>query len=168
MKEKRSKGLGGSTVIPEPLTPYPYIATAFFTVIFVSIPLVNPYLATGFKTRKCNLNAILRRYFRSKRARTNKPNVERTMPLMNGSPMPQPLLLALKWRGHSNRLVRIGSALSRSVVSLSRSVERSLSSCRAVELDTLTPRHMQSGGFLSRSVEVCQVAVELSCRVAVK
>ena len=67
------KGLGGS-VIPEPLTPYPYIATAFFTVIFVNTPL-NPYryLATGFKTRKCNLNAILRR-FRSKRARTNKPN----------------------------------------------------------------------------------------------
>ena len=70
--ERRRLGL---SVIPEPLTPYPYIATAFFTVIFVNTPL-NPYLATGFKTRKCNLNAILRR-FRSKRARTNKPNVER-------------------------------------------------------------------------------------------
>ena len=57
-----------------------------------------------------------------------------------------------------------GSALSRSVVSLSRSVEV----CRAVELDTLTPRHMQSGGVLSRSVENCRVAVELSCRVAVE
>ena len=53
--EKDSVGLGGS-VIPEPLTPYPYIATAFFTVILVNTPL-NPYLATGFKTRKCNLNA---------------------------------------------------------------------------------------------------------------
>ena len=53
-------------------TPYPYIATAFFTVVFVNTPL-NPDLATGFKTRKCNLNAILMR-FRSKRARTNKPN----------------------------------------------------------------------------------------------
>ena len=45
----------------------------------------------------------------------------------------------------SNRLVRIGSALSRSVVGLSRSVEV----CRAVELlsltPSLTPRHMQSG-----------------------
>ena len=61
-------------VIPEPLTPYPYIATAFFTVIFVNTPL-NPYLATGFKTRKCNLNAILRR-IRSKRARKST-NVER-------------------------------------------------------------------------------------------
>ena len=71
MKEKRTRSVGGS-VIPEPLTPYPYIATAFFTVIFVNTPL-NPYLATGFKTRKCNLNAILMR-FRSKRARTNKPN----------------------------------------------------------------------------------------------
>ena len=71
MKEKRT----GGSVIPEPLTPYPYIATAFFTVILVNTPL-NPYLATGFKTRKCNLNAILMR-FRSKRARTNKPNVER-------------------------------------------------------------------------------------------
>ena len=30
------------------------------------------HVATGFKTRKCNLNAILRR-FRSKRARTNQP-----------------------------------------------------------------------------------------------
>ena len=72
MKEKRTRR---GSVIPEPLTPYPYIATAFFTVIFVNTPL-NPYLATGFKTRKCNLNAILMR-FRSKRARTNKPNVER-------------------------------------------------------------------------------------------
>ena len=73
MKEKiRTRRLIGGSVIPEPLTPYPYIATAFFTVIFVNTPL-NPYLATGFKTRKCNLNAILRR-FRSKRARTNKPN----------------------------------------------------------------------------------------------
>ena len=44
---RRSKGLGGS-VIPEPLTPYPYKSTAFFTVIFVNTPL-NPYLATGFK-----------------------------------------------------------------------------------------------------------------------
>ena len=51
MKEKTGLGLGGS-VIPEPLTPYPYIATAFFTVLFVNTPL-NPYLATGFKTRKC-------------------------------------------------------------------------------------------------------------------
>ena len=60
----KEKGLGGS-VIPEPLTPYPYmyIATAFFTAIFVNPPL-NPYLATGFKTRKCNLNAILRRFVR--------------------------------------------------------------------------------------------------------
>ena len=45
----------------------------------------------------------------------------------------------------SNRLVRIGSALSRSVVGLSRSVEvcRELSSCRAVELDTIldAPSH---------------------------
>ena len=43
------------------------------------------------------------------------------MPLMNGSPTwtCQLLLLAPKWRRHSNRLVRIGSALSRSVVSLS-------------------------------------------------
>ena len=31
-----------------------------------------------------------------------------------------------------------------------------------------TPRHMQSGGFLSRSVENCRVAVELSCRVTVE
>ena len=83
MKEKRTRSVGGS-VIPEPLTPYPFIATAFFTVIFVNTPL-NPYLATGFKTRKCNLNAILRR-FRSKRARTNKPN-EQCLSL-NGSPMP--------------------------------------------------------------------------------
>ena len=79
--EKVKRTRRGS-VIPEPLsTPYPYIATAFFTVIFVNTPL-NPYIATGFnrgfKTRKCNLklNAILMR-FRSKRARTNKPNVER-------------------------------------------------------------------------------------------
>ena len=43
----------GGSVIPEPLTPYPYIATAFFTVIFVNTPL-KPYLATGFKTRKLN------------------------------------------------------------------------------------------------------------------
>ena len=43
-----------------PLNPYPYIATGFFTVIFVTTPL-NPYLATGFKTRKCHLNAILNR-----------------------------------------------------------------------------------------------------------
>ena len=75
MKEKRTRSVEGS-VIPEltriPKTPYPYIATAFFTVIFVNTPL-NPYQATGFKTRKCNLNAILRR-FRSKRARTNQPN----------------------------------------------------------------------------------------------
>ena len=34
-------------------------------------PLKYPYLATGFKTRKCNLNAILRR-LRSKIARTNQ------------------------------------------------------------------------------------------------
>ena len=57
--ERRRLGL---SVIPEPLTPYPYypyIATAFFTVIFVNTPL-NPYLATGFKTRKCNLKAILK------------------------------------------------------------------------------------------------------------
>ena len=102
---------------------------------------------------------------------------------MNGSPTwtCQLLLLAPKWgRRHSNRLVRIGSALSRSVVSLSRSVEvcRRVEVCRAVELDTLTPRHMQSGGVLSRSVEVCRglsrsvevcrVAVELSCRVTVE
>ena len=51
----------------------------------------------------------------------------------------------------SNRLVRIGSALSRSVVGLSRSVDvsRSVENCRAVELlsltPSLTPRHMQSG-----------------------
>ena len=58
MKEKiRTRRLIGGSVIPEPLTPYPYIATAFFTVIFENTPL-NPYLATGFKTRKCNLNAI--------------------------------------------------------------------------------------------------------------
>ena len=31
-----------------------------------------------------------------------------------------------------------------------------------------TPRHMQSGGFLSRSVENCRVAVELSCRLTVE
>ena len=62
---------------------------------------------------------------------------------------PCQLLLAPKWRRHSNsmsnRLVRIGSALSRSVVGLSRSDEV----CRAVELLSLTPsltsRHMQSG-----------------------
>jgi hypothetical protein len=47
-------------------------------------------------------------------------------------------------------------------------VSRSVEVCRAVELDSLTPRHMQSGGCLSRSVEVCRVAVELSCRVAVE
>ena len=36
---EKPKGLGGS-VIPEPLTPYPYyIATAFFTVIFENTPL---------------------------------------------------------------------------------------------------------------------------------
>ena len=57
MKEKRTRRLA---VIPEPLNPYPYIATGFFTVIFVTTPL-NPYLATGFKTRKCHLNAILNR-----------------------------------------------------------------------------------------------------------
>ena len=28
--------LCGGSVIPEPLTPYPYIATGFFTVIFVN------------------------------------------------------------------------------------------------------------------------------------
>ena len=52
MKEKRltkrTRRLGHTRIIPEPLTPYPYIATAFFTVIFVNTPL-NPYLATGFK-----------------------------------------------------------------------------------------------------------------------
>ena len=32
----------------------------------------------------------------------------------------------------------------------------------------MTPRHMGSGGFVWRSVEVCRVAVELSCRVAVE
>jgi hypothetical protein len=58
----------------DPSHPNPYIATGFFTVIFV-IPTLNPYLATGFKTRKCNLNAILRR-IRSKRARKST-NVER-------------------------------------------------------------------------------------------
>ena len=48
---------------------------------------------------------------------------------------------------------------------LTQSVEvcRGLSSCRAVELDTLTPRHMQSGGVLSRSVEVCR-ELSSSCR----
>ena len=56
MKEKRTRSVGGS-VIPEPLTPYPYIATAFFTVIFVNTPL-NPYLATGFKTRHCELSLV--------------------------------------------------------------------------------------------------------------
>ena len=77
MKEKRTRRLG-HTRTPNPLPLYyPYIATAFFTLIFVNTPL-NPYLATGFKTRKCNLNAILfLKRFRSKRARTNKPNVER-------------------------------------------------------------------------------------------
>jgi hypothetical protein len=73
ISDQSGHAVAGGSVIPEPLTPYPYIATAFFTVIFVNTPL-NPYLATGFKTRKCYLNAILRR-FRSKRARTNKPNV---------------------------------------------------------------------------------------------
>ena len=71
---------------------------------------------------------------------------------------------------HSNRLIRIGSALSRSVVVslVCRGLSRSESSCRAVELDTLTPRRMQSGGALSRSVETCRVAVKLSCRVTVE
>ena len=58
--------------------------------------------------------------------------------------MPQPLLLAPKWRRHSNRLVRIGSALSRSVSS----------SCQA----------LSSYQELS-----CRVAVELlssNCRVS--
>ena len=96
MKEKRTWRLGHTrtpnplplhgSVIPEPRTPNPYIVTAFFTVIFVNTPL-NPYLATGFKTRKSNVNAILRR-FRSKRARTANEQTEQTMPLMNGSPMP--------------------------------------------------------------------------------
>ena len=72
MKEKRTRSVGGS-VIPEPLTPYPYIGTAFFTVIFVNTPL-NPYLATGFKTRKCNLNAILRRFRSKEHERTNRTN----------------------------------------------------------------------------------------------
>ena len=81
---------------------------------------------------------------------------------MNGSPTwtCQLLLLAPKWQRHSNRLVLIGSALSRSVVSLSRSVEV----CRAVELSSLTaltPRHMQSGR--RGSVEVCR-ELSSSCR----
>ena len=130
MKEKRTRSVGGS-VIPETLTPYPYIATAFFTFIFVNTPL-NPYLATGFKTRKRNLNAILRR-FRSKRARTNKPNEHASHELLPHAS--RSFWHRTKWRGHLNRLVRIGSALSRSVVSLSRSVEV----CRAVELSSLTP-----------------------------
>ena len=124
--EKDSRRLGHS-VIPEPLTPYPYIATAFFTVIFVNTPL-NPCLATGFKTRKSNINAILRR-FRSKRARqrTNRTNnaSHEWLPHASCSFCGTKNMAAR----HSNRLVRIGSALSRSVVGLSRSVE--LSSCRA-------------------------------------
>ena len=86
------------------------------------------------------------------------------------APPCHPLLLALKWRGHSISLVRIGSALSSSV-----ELCRALSSCRAVELDTLTPRHMESGGFCRVAVEVCRAAVKLcrailssSCRVAVE
>ena len=84
MKEKRTRRLG-HTQTPNPLPLHSQLATAFFTeVLFVNTPL-NPYLATGFKTRKCNLNAILRR-FRSKRARTNKPNEHASH--VNGSPMP--------------------------------------------------------------------------------
>ena len=36
-KDSEQVSVGGSVIpviIPEPLTPYPYIATAFFTVIF--------------------------------------------------------------------------------------------------------------------------------------
>ena len=42
--------------------------------------------------------------------------------------------------------------------------------CCACTKDAIekTPRHMQSGGFLSRSVENCRVAVELSCRLTVE
>ena len=148
--EKDSRRLGHS-VIPEPLTPYPYIATAFFTVIFVNTPL-NPCLATGFKTRKCNINAILRR-FRSKRARqrTNRTN--------NASH---------EWLPHASRSFwhrngggnRIGWSLSARLWRGLSLVCRGLSSCRAVELDTLTPRHRAVRGG---SVEVCR-ELSSSCR----
>ena len=50
---------------------------------------------------------------------------------------------------------------------------RSLDTSTAVELDTFTPKHIGSRGFLSRSVEVCRVCRGLSrsvevCRVAVE
>ena len=122
------------------------------------------------------LNSILRR-FRSKRARTNKPNDDNAshewLPHASCSFCGTENMAAR----HSNRLVRIGSALSRSVVVSLVCVEvcRGLSSCRAVELDTLTPRRMQSGGALSYSVEVCrelssscQAILSSSCRVTVE
>ena len=120
------------------------------------------------------LNSILRR-FRSKRARTNKPNDDNASHECHAScSFCGTENMAAR---HSNRLVRIGSALSRSVVVSLVCVEvcRGLSSCRAVELDTLTPRRMQSGGALSYSVEVCrelssscQAILSSSCRVTVE
>ena len=163
MKEKRTRRLG-HTRTPNPL---PLHSHCFLYCYFCKYPPKTLPIATGFKTRKCNLNAILRR-FRSKRARSNKSNEQC---LSSMAPPCQPLLLAPKWRRHSNRLVHIGSALSRSVVSLSRSVLcRGLSSCRAVELDTLTPRRMQSGGVLSRSgrelSSSCRAILSRSCRLS--
>ena len=52
MKEKRTRRLG-HTRTPNPLAPYPYIATAFFTVIFVNTPLCpKPLPSHWFQDQK--------------------------------------------------------------------------------------------------------------------
>ena len=86
--------------------------------------------------------------FRSKRARTNQPNEHAShewLPHATAAPFGTEMAEAFEYTGP----YRLSSV----------EVCRGLSSCRAVELDTLTPRHMESqGGFCQVAVEVCRAS----------
>ena len=79
-----------------------------------------------------------------------------------------PLPSAPKWRGHSIFPLGWSVCSARLKARLCRALSSSVELCRAVELSSLTLDRPSHGvrGVLSRSVEVCRVAVELSCRVA--